>query len=84
MNFLIYICAIVGVIVISLLLWILLINPFIKYLKRLYIFYVLKKIRIAYYSDYGSLFGIPCRVEIITHNQFKEKYGRNAKFKDCF
>ena len=84
MNFLIYICAIVGGIFISLLLWIFLISPFIKYLKRLYIFYILKKIRIAHYSDYGSLFGIPYEVEIITHNQFKEKYGRNAKFKDCY
>ena len=78
MNFLIYICAIVGGIFISFLLWIFLISPFIKYLKRLYIFYVLKKIRIARYSDYGSLFGIPYNydTEIITHNQFKEKYGR--------
>ena len=84
MNLLIYICAIVGSIFISFLLWIFLINPFIKYLKRLYIFYVLKKIRIVYYSDYGSLFGIPYKIETITHNQFKEKYGRNAKFKDCF
>lgn len=84
MNLLIYICATVGSIFISFLLWIFLINPFIKYLKRLYIFYILKKIRIAYYSDYGSLFGIPYKIETITHNQFKEKYGRNAKFKDCF
>ena len=84
MNLLRYICTIVGGIFISFLLWIFLINPFIKYLKRLYIFYVLKKIRIADYSDYGSLFGIPYNLEIITHNQFKEKYGRNAKFKDCF
>jgi len=84
MNLLIYICTIVGGIFISFLLWIFLISPFIKYLKRLYIFYVLKKIRIAYYSDYGLLFRYPYNVEIITRNQFKEKYGRNAKFKDCF
>lgn len=84
MNFLIYICAIVGGIFISLLLWIFLIYPFIKYLKRLYLFYVLKKIRVAYYNSvYCYILG-PSHVEIMTRKEFKEIYGYEAKFKDCF
>ena len=84
MNFLIYICAIVGGIFISLLLWVFLIHPFIKYLKRLYFFYVLKKIRVAYYDSVYCYFLVPSSVEIMTRKEFKKIYGREAKFKDCY
>ena len=84
MTFLIYICATVGVIVISLLLCVFLIGPFIKNLKRLYFFYVLKKIRVAYYDSVYCYFLGPSRVEIMTRKEFKEIYGYEAKFKDCF
>lgn len=83
MNLLIYICTIVGVIFISFLLWIFLINPFIKYFKRLYIFYVLKKIRVAHYDSVYCYFLGPNRVETMTRKEFKELYGFEAKFKDC-
>ena len=84
MNFLIYICAIIGGIFIYILLLVFLIDPFIKYLKRLYFFYVLKKIRLAHYDNVYCYFLGPSRVEIMTRKEFKELYGFEAKFKDCF
>ena len=78
------ICATVGVIVISFLLWITIIGPFIHYLKRVYIFYVLKKIRVAHYETvYGYILG-PNSVETMTQKEYKEKYGCDAKFKYCY
>lgn len=77
------ICAIVGVIVISLLLWITIITPFIYYLRRVYIFYVLKKVRVAHNDSIYCYFFGPNRIEIITRKDYKKVYGREAKFKDC-
>ncbi len=84
MGFLIYICAIVGGICIYFLLWIFLIDPFIKYLKRLYLFYVLKKIRVAHYDSVYHYFLGPSRIEIMTRKEFKKLHGYEAKFKNCF
>ena len=83
MNFLIYICAIIGGICIYSLLYIFLIDPFIKYLKRLYLFYVLKKIRVAHYDSVFCYILGPSRVDIITRKEFKKLYGYEAEFKDC-
>lgn len=84
MDLIVGICATVGVIVVSLLLWIMIIDPFIDYLKRVYIFYVLKKIRVAHYKTvYSYLLG-PNSVDIITRKDYKKIYGREAEFKDCF
>ena len=78
------ICITVGAIVISFLLWVTIISPFIRYLKRLYIFYVLKKIRVGHYDSVYCYFLGPNRVEIMTRKEFKELYGCEAKFKYCY
>ncbi len=84
MKWLLYICAVVGAVFICFLLWVMVLEPFIHYIKRLYIFYVLKKIRVAHYETvYSYLFG-PNSVETMTRKEFKEKYGFDAKFKDCY
>ena len=84
MGLVVGICATVWVIVISFLLWIIIIDPFISYLKRVYIFYVLKKIRLAHYETVYPYFLGPNRVEIMTRKEFKKLYGFEAKFKDCY
>ena len=84
MFLIVSICATVGAIVISLLLWITIIAPFIHYLKRVYFFYVLKKIRVGHYDSVYCYFLGPNRVEIMTRKEFKELYGFEAKFKDCY
>ena len=84
MDLVVGICATVGTIVISLLLWIFVIEPFIHHMKRVYIFYILKKIRVAHYETVYSYFLGPNRVEIMTRKEFKELYGFEAKFKDCY
>ena len=83
MGLAVCICATVGTIVISFLLWITIIGPFIRYLKRVYIFYVLKKIRVGHYDSVYCYFLGPNRVEIMNRKEFKELYGYEAKFKDC-
>ena len=84
MGLIVGICITVGAMVISFLLWITIISPFIHYLKRIYIFYVLKKIRVAHYKTvYSSLLG-PDSVEIMTRKDYKKIYGHEAEFKHCF
>jgi len=84
MDLVVDIFATVGAIVILFLLWMTIIVPFIHYLKRIYIFYVLKKIRVAHYKTvYSFIFG-PDSVEIITRKDFKKIYGCEAEFKHCF
>lgn len=84
MFLIVSICATVGAIVISILLWITIIAPFIHYLKRVYIFYVLKKVRVAHNDSIYCYFFGPNRVETMIRKKFKELYGREAEFKDCF
>ena len=84
MDLVVGICITVGAIVISFLLWIMIIGPFIRYLKRVYFFYVLKKIRVGHYDNVYCYFLGPNRVEIMTRKEFKELYGFKAKFKDCY
>jgi hypothetical protein len=84
MKWLLYICAGVGAVIICLLLWVMVLEPFIHYIKRLYIFYVLKKIRVAHYETVYSYILGPNSVETMTRKEFKEKYGFDAKFKDCY
>lgn len=84
MGLIVGICATVWVIVISFLSWITIIGPFIRYLKRVYIFYVLKKIRVAHYDSVYCYFLGPNSVETITLKEYKEKYGHDAQFKYCY
>jgi hypothetical protein len=84
MFLIVSICAIVGAIVILLLLWITIIAPFIHYLKRVYIFYVLKKVRVAHNDSIYCYFFGPNRVETITRKDYKKVYGCEAKFKYCY
>ncbi len=76
--------ATVGAIVILFLLWVTIIGPFIHYLKRVYIFYVLKKILVGHYDSVYCYFLGPDSVEIMTRKEFKEIYGYEAKFKGCY
>ena len=84
MKLLLYICAVVGAVIICLLLWVIVLKPLIHYIERVYIFYVLKKIRVAHYETVYSYILGPNSVEIMTRKEFKEKYGFDAKFKDCY
>jgi hypothetical protein len=84
MKWLLYICAVVAAVIICLLLWVMVLEPFIHYIKRLYIFYVLKKIRVAHYETVYSYILGPNSVETMTRKEFKEKYGFDAKFKYCY
>ena len=72
MDLVVGICATVGTIVISFLLWITIIGPFIHFLKRVYIFYILKKIRVGHYDSVYCYFLGPNSVEVITRKDYKK------------
>lgn len=77
MNWLLYIYVTVGAGFICLLLWIFVIYSVIHYMKRVYIFYILKKIRVVHYETVYSYFLGSISVETMTRKEYKEKYGCN-------
>lgn len=51
-----YVFLAIGIIVFSLFIWVFFIDPIINFLQRVYIYYVLKKVRVAHYNSVVCFF----------------------------